>query len=47
MRYDKKNRVGDHKWWITNNQNFIKHYPKFKIKYNINKIIGELIENSF
>jgi CDP-paratose 2-epimerase len=47
IRYDKKNRVGDHKWWITNNQNFIKHFPKLKIKYNINKIIGELIDNSF
>ena len=40
----KKNRTGDHKWWITDNSKFMKHYPKFKIDYNIEKIIKELIK---
>jgi len=43
--YNKKNRTGDHKWWITDNRKFIKDYPKFKINYNIKKIIEELIDN--
>ena len=46
ITYNKKNRTGDHKWWITDNRKFIKDYPKFKINYNIKKIIEELIDNS-
>jgi|TARA_B110000503_G_scaffold64164_1_gene101204 CDP-paratose 2-epimerase len=45
INYQKQHRTGDHKWWITNNQKFKKDYPKFKITYNIKKIIKELIEN--
>ena len=45
IKYQKKNRTGDHKWWITDNRKFIKDYPKFKINYNIKKIIEELIDN--
>jgi CDP-paratose 2-epimerase len=44
IKYEKKNRTGDHKWWITDNSKFMKHYPKFKIDYNIEKIIKELIK---
>ena len=39
----KKARTGDHIWWITNNKKFMKDYPNFKIKYNIERIIEELI----
>jgi len=39
----KKARTGDHIWWITDNKKFIKDYPNFKIKYNIEKVIEELI----
>jgi len=46
IKYRKKNRIGDHKWWITDNSKFMKKYPKFKINYNINKIIKELIKNN-
>ena len=41
----KKARTGDHIWWITNNNKFMKDYPNFKIKYDIEKIIEELIVN--
>ena len=39
-----KNRVGDHIWYITNNNKFKKHYPNWKQKYNTRKIITELIQ---
>ena len=38
----KKNRVGDHQWYITNNSKFEKHYPTWKIKYSLKKIIEEM-----
>ena len=46
IKYEKKNRTGDHKWWITDNSKFTKNYPKFKINYDIKKIIEELIKNN-
>ena len=39
----KKARTGDHIWWITDNKKFLEDYPNFKIKYDIEKIIEELI----
>ena len=35
-------RVGDHVWWITNNQKFIKHYPDWKISFGLLDIINEI-----
>ena len=40
--YIKKNRTGDHIWYITDNTKFKKHYPKWKIKYSLDKIIEEM-----
>ena len=37
-------RVGDHIWYISNLSKFKKHYPKWKQKYNTQKILEELIE---
>ncbi len=36
-------RVGDHQWYITDLNKFETHFPKWKQKYNINKIIEEMI----
>ena len=36
--------MGDHIWYISNLSKF-KHYPKWKQKYNTEKIINELVEN--
>ena len=44
-KYLKSNRVGDHKWYVTNNSKFMKDYPKWKQIYNTKKIIEELISN--
>jgi len=41
----KKNRIGDHIWYISDTKKFRKHYPNWKQKYNTKKIIEELIEN--
>jgi CDP-paratose 2-epimerase len=42
----KKNRVGDHIWYISNINKFKKDYPDWKQKYNSSKIIEELIEGN-
>ncbi|MAH97827.1 MAG: NAD-dependent epimerase [Euryarchaeota archaeon] len=43
--YTRNNRVGDHKWYISNISKFKKHYPKWKQKYNTSSIINEIIQN--
>ena len=47
MRYSisKKNRIGDHKWYITNFKKFNNYYPDWKQKYNLKLIIKEIIDN--
>ncbi len=40
--YVDKNRIGDHKWWITNIAKFKSHYPAWHITYNIEEIIEEI-----
>ena len=39
----KKNRVGDHIWYISDINKFKDHYPKWKPKYNFKKIMDKLI----
>jgi len=41
----KKNRVGDHIWYISSMKKFKKHYPNWKQTYDTRKIIDELIDN--
>ena len=38
-----KNRVGDHIWYISSNKKFQKHYQNWKMKYNLNHILDEII----
>ena len=45
INYIRKNRVGDHIWYITDNSKFKKDYPNWKQKYNTKKILDELIIN--
>jgi CDP-paratose 2-epimerase len=40
----KKNRLGDHIWWVSDNSKFKKHYPSWENKYNIKSIIKEIIK---
>ncbi|MDA8688061.1 NAD-dependent epimerase/dehydratase family protein [Candidatus Pelagibacter bacterium] len=39
----KKNRIGDHIWYVSNMKKFKKDYPKWKQKYSTKKIIEELV----
>ena len=41
-KYINKNRTGEHIWYITDNSKFKKHYPKWKIRYSLKKIIKEM-----
>jgi len=43
---NKKNRIGDHIWYISNINKFKKFYPNWKQKYNIKNIIKELVDNN-
>ena len=43
FKLSSKNRTGDHIWYITNNSKFKKDYPGWKIKYNLNNIIDQII----
>jgi CDP-paratose 2-epimerase len=44
IKFDKVPRAGDHKWYITNLNKFLKDYPGFRHKYNTETIIEDLIE---
>ena len=46
LKYIRKNRVGDHIWYISNCSKFKKHYPNWQQKYNTKRILDELIINN-
>ena len=39
-------RIGDHKWWITDNSKFISHFPNWSIKIRLEEIITEINANA-
>lgn len=39
-------RIGDHKWWITDNRRFEADYPKWKQTKSLEQIVGEIVEMS-
>ena len=46
IKYDNKNRIGDHIWYVSDLKKFKKDFPNWKQKYNPFKIIKELIETN-
>lgn len=44
-KLNKNNRIGDHKWYISDISKFLKDYPDFKLNYNTSRILDELIES--
>tara|TARA_A100001015_G_C14874455_1_gene665724 strand:- start:74 stop:1120 length:1047 start_codon:yes stop_codon:yes gene_type:complete len=44
LKYLKKNRVGDHIWYVSDLSKFMKDYPNWSISYNTNSIINEIID---
>ncbi len=43
--YVNRPRRGDHIWWISDMGRFKKDYPKWHLKYNLQDIIREILEN--
>ena len=41
----KKNRSGDHIWYISDNSKFQDKHKNWKIKRNLNSIISEIVTN--
>ena len=41
-RYDETNRVGDHVWWISDNERFASHYPDWKLVHDVPRILQEI-----
>jgi CDP-paratose 2-epimerase len=46
LNYVSENRSGDHMWWISDIRKFESHYPDWKLTYNIDQIIEELVQNT-
>lgn len=42
-KYHKQNRIGDHIWYVSDVRKFQKDFPAWNYKYDINKIINEII----
>lgn len=42
IKYNNKNRIGDHIWYISDMSKFKTHYPKWKYTYNLDRILEEL-----
>ncbi|MBI2599797.1 NAD-dependent epimerase/dehydratase family protein [Candidatus Daviesbacteria bacterium] len=42
IKYIKKNRIGDHIWYISDMSKFKKHYPKWNYTFSMDKILEEL-----
>jgi len=43
-RYEDKPRIGDHRWWISNNEPFRKQYPEWTLTYNVPAMLHEIHE---
>jgi CDP-paratose 2-epimerase len=44
--YEEANRVGDHIWWIGSNEQFMSHYPEWKLEYDVERILTEIFEHN-
>ena len=40
-----KNRIGDHIWWISDNSEFKKDYPRWKIRIKLKKSLEKMISH--
>jgi CDP-paratose 2-epimerase len=43
----KHNRIGDHIWWITDNNKFMRDYNNWKIKISLKKSLQQMIEHEY
>lgn len=40
------NRVGDHRWWISDLEPFQRDYPSWRITYDVPSILNEIYEHN-
>jgi CDP-paratose 2-epimerase len=40
--YEETNRIGDHIWWIGDNGRFERHYPEWRLEYDVHRILEEI-----
>jgi CDP-paratose 2-epimerase len=40
----KENRIGDHMWWISDNSEFKKDYPKWKINISLKQSVEQMVQ---
>jgi len=43
--YNEQERIGDHRWWITDYSKFSRDYPKWHITIGLEEIIREIADN--
>ena len=43
--YSESNRIGDHKWWISDLSKFQRDYPKWIWKYSLEDILTQMYQN--
>lgn len=42
--YEENNRIGDHIWWISSVAKFQRHYPNWRYRYDLRRILEEIHE---
>ena len=47
VSYIKENRIGDHKWWISDCRKFKNDYPEWKLEFSLEKILTKIAEFEF
>ena len=45
IKFIKKARTGDHKWWVTNNKKFCNDFKNFTFKYDLEKTVKEILKS--
>ena len=46
-KYVDKNRIGDHKWYISDLRKFKSHYPNWKQEYSLNDTLEEIANENY
>jgi CDP-paratose 2-epimerase len=42
--YSAKSRVGDHKWWISDNSRFSRDYPNWRLEFDVPEILQQIYD---
>lgn len=43
-KYSEQNRIGDHIWYVSDLGKFMSHYPKWRMEYDIPRILREIYD---